>query len=396
MFAWTKAAPQSPKKQARNKRAKERRATIEKLKRDKFEKFKAYEEPVDMDIGADIEIERDMEIGANVEMLDAETVSNVQSREIPQQTSKPTENKGTQSPRFSLLSIEQLKLKPKALTYYTGCHSAQHFDFILDILGKAAYHLKYYTKRRPRHISVENQLLITLIKLRCHMPYIELAHQFNSSEKVISNICITWINFMAVQFEKLNVWPSKDLVRFYQPICFKEEFPSTRTIIDGFEVPMIKSSNPITQSATYSTYKNKNTEKGVVGCTPGGLVNEIPIAYGGASSDRQIIERSKIPEKCDPKDSIMCDKGFNSRDLFLNYEVKVNEPTFLRKKNRFSAKEIEGDQKIASVRVHIERIIGLCRTFRIMKGPFDAIESKMASQIFMVCFMLCNFRNCIC
>jgi hypothetical protein len=54
---------------------------------------------------------------------------------------------------------------------------------------------------------------------------------------------------------------------------FKAKFPSTRIIIDGTECPVMKPKSPIAQQATFSTYRNRNTIKLLVGATPGGLVN---------------------------------------------------------------------------------------------------------------------------
>ena len=51
------------------------------------------------------------------------------------------------------------------------------------------------------------------------------------------------------------------------------------------------------------------------------------------------------------------------------------------------------DRKIASKRVHVERIIGLAKTYKILTIPMTATEAKLSSEIIFVCFMLCNFRN---
>ena len=42
----------------------------------------------------------------------------------------------------------------------------------------------------------------------------------------------------------------------------------------------------------------------------------------------------------------------------MPHDILVNIPSFFRKKNRLSAKVVLADRKIASKRVHIERIIG--------------------------------------
>lgn len=185
------------------------------------------------------------------------------------------------------------------------------------------------------------------------------------------------------------------MVQYYAPTDLRSKFPKTRLIFDCTEVPIQKPSQPIAQQATFSTYKNRNTVKVLVGMSSGGLITYISPAYGGATSDRQIVERSRLPTKCDPGDQIMGDKRFNVEDLFLPYQVTVNIPTFFRKKNRMSSAAVLRDRKVSSKRVHIERIIGLAKTYKILRDSLTPWESTLATQIIGVVFFLCNFRKTI-
>ena len=67
------------------------------------------------------------------------------------------------------------------------------------------------------------------------------------------------------------------------------------------------------------------------------------------------MEQGDLSQRCDTGDSIMSDKSFNVQDIFAPYNVKVNIPTFLRKKNQLSTKEVLGERKVACKRVHVER-----------------------------------------
>ena len=116
-------------------------------------------------------------------------------------------------------------------------------------------------------------------------------------------------------------------------------------------------------------------------------------AYGGSASDRQLIERSNVPAACDPGDSVMADKGFDVDDIFIPFNVSVNIPSFFKKQNRISSETVVKDSKIASKRVHIERIIGLGKTFKILKNPLNTYETTLSTQILTTCFYLCNQTN---
>ena len=300
----------------------------------------------------------------------------------------------TQTPPKPRISTEELMFFPRDLHYYTGLKDYDKFRYVLATLGPAAYHLKYRWGTTPS-MTIENQFLVTLMKLRRNAPDSELAFWLSTSDYTIANITVTWINFMYRQWKRLDTWPSRELVSFYMPEDFRKKFPTTRAIIDGVEVPIKKPGKPTAQQVTYSTYKNRNTLKAIIGITPGGLVSHIPPAFGGSASDRILVDRSDLMEKCDPKDSLMADKGFNIQDMAAPHDVTVNIPTFVRNINQIQPSKLKKDRKISSKRVHVERLIGLAKTYRILTEPMNDVDTALGSRILFVCFMLCNFRPCI-
>ena len=157
----------------------------------------------------------------------------------------------------------------------------------------------------------------------------------------------------ALQWREINIWPEMEVVTFYASSNFRQKFPNTRAIFDGTECPLQKSKAPSAQQVTYSTYKNRNTTKVLIGITPSGMVSYVSPTYAGCTSDRQIVERSALTSMCDPGDSIMADKWFDIQDIFAPVDVTVNIPTFFRKKNRMTGKVVLKDRAISSKRVHI-------------------------------------------
>ena len=292
------------------------------------------------------------------------------------------------------ICIERIMFDNDMLHHFTGLESYETFTFVLASLGPAAFELEYRS-HTPKNISVENQFLMTLVRLRRNMPFKELAYSFEITEYVVSNIYVTWINFMYHQLKEVDIWPDQEIVRYFIPEDFKKLYPKTRIILDGMECPIKKPKKPAAQQATYSTYKNRNTLKAVIGATPGGLISYIPHFYGGSASDRALVERSTLPQDMDPNDQIMVDKGFNVQHIFAIYDIGVNLPTFLKKRTQFTAKARNNDRKIASKRVHIERIIGLGKTYKVLVEPMNSVDTMLGSRIGFVCFMLCNFRSCI-
>ena len=283
---------------------------------------------------------------------------------------------------------------PEAIQFYTGLKDYATFKFVLSTLGPAVDCLNYYNGTVPS-LDTQEQFFLTLIKLRQHKTNFEISRLFGLTVTGVANVFITWINFIYFQWGEVTWWPCREDVSFFMPTDFKSKYPSTRVIIDGTECPVQKPKQPLAQQATFSTYKNKNTVKVLVGCSPGGLVSYISEAYGGSASDRQICERGNLTDRCDPGDSIMADKGFNVQDLFIPYDITINIPSFFKKKNRISSHTVIKDRKLASKRVHVERIIGLAKSYKILVSPLNNTESALATQIISVCFWLCNFRDCI-
>jgi len=127
---------------------------------------------------------------------------------------------------------------------------------------------------------------------------------------------------MSKQWREVNIWPSKDLVKYFSPSDFKAKFPTTTVIVDGTKCHVKKPKAPRAQQATFSPYQNRNTVKLLVGSTPGGLVSYVSEAYGGCTSDRQIVEHCKIGRLCDPGGSVMADKGFNVQNYLPEWMLQ--------------------------------------------------------------------------
>ncbi|XP_070184167.1 uncharacterized protein [Littorina saxatilis] len=303
--------------------------------------------------------------------------------------------KGINSVQQPYLCIDSIKHSDKFVHHYTGLESYSIFQHALWSLGENINCLKYAYSKSCACLSVENQFLLMLVKLRQHYPHIELARMFGVSEFTVQNVFVTWVNFCYLQWGEINWWPDRHLVTHFCPTDFKLKFPTTRVIVDATEVRVKQPSNPRAQKASFSTYKHGNTVKVLVGVTPSGLTSYVSDAYGGSTSDRQIVERSPLPLLCESGDSIMADKGFNVQDIFAPRNVLINIPAFFKKKNRLGVATLQKDRKIASKRVHVERIIGMAKVYTICQHKLNLLETRLASRIITVCFYLCNFRKTV-
>ena len=294
-------------------------------------------------------------------------------------------------PVFQTWQISLFSRQPQAIQYYTGFCSYEHFRFFLDCLGPAAFELNY----KSSILQPEDELFLCLVKLRQCKDDEELAILFGLSSASVGRVFKTWLNFLYFQLKELDLWIDSDIVQQHMPTQFKKLFPDTRVIVDATEIPIEKPANITDQSASFSTYKNRNTLKCLVGIAPRGLVTFVSEAYGGSASDRQILERSHLlndPEKFSQGESIMADRGFQVQDLFATKGVSLNVPTTMKGKNQLEPATVVKDRRIASKRVHVERIIGYAKTYKILINPLRHGYLPLGSRIITVCFAISNFR----
>ncbi|CAH2087126.1 unnamed protein product [Euphydryas editha] len=299
----------------------------------------------------------------------------------------------TQTPHlFRFFSSDDMLSDARSILFYTGLEDIAKFNLVFSTLLPMAHHLNYRGSQ-VINISVMDQFLLMLVKLRRNKPDFEMAKMFGISTTAVGNIFVTWVNFVYELWKKIDIWPSRSLVNYYMPDLFKQYHPATRVIIDSTEIPISKPKNPTAQQATFSSYKHHNTIKFLVGATPGGLISFCSDGYAGSTSDRQITERSSLLAVSDEKDAIMADRGFDVQDLFEQKDVAIYTPTFLKGLSQLPGVKLKHDRQLARNRIHIERLIGLTKTFKILKSDVNSFYVPLLSRIFFICVMLCNFKE---
>ena len=88
--------------------------------------------------------------------------------------------------------------------FYTGLQTYEDFIFLLATLGNTAYELNCLYCRCGQ-ISVENQLFLTLTKIRQHKTKFELNRLFNISETAVVNIRVTWVNCIFIDNSNTHI-----------------------------------------------------------------------------------------------------------------------------------------------------------------------------------------------
>ena len=221
-----------------------------------------------------------------------------------------------------------------------------------------------------------------------------LATRFGISQSLVSKIVITWTKFIYFRFKELNVFPDRDIIELHKPTCFKEKYKGTTIIIDATEIYIEKPSNPEAQQLTFSSYKNSNTLKALIGITPNGSICFVSDLFGGSISDKDITLKSGLIEKLQRNDEVMADRDFNIQELpeIVDKGVKVNVPPFMNESGQFTESELLRTRRIATLRIHVERAIERIKNYHVLDFiPVTLCKNGLIDMIIFVCAMFTNF-----
>ena len=235
---------------------------------------------------------------------------------------------------------------------------------------------------KPHRLPLQDQIVLTMIKLKHDLTFDLIAVTYGISPTTAIEYFWNWIDIMHLNLKPLIKMQDRDHIYQTIPAPFKAKFPRLTSIIDCFEVFVEAPSSLLARAKFYSQYKKHTTIKVFISCTPLGAINFVSKCYGGRASDVQVVKESGFhtSQFHMPGDQILADRGFTLLDEFAaGSSSELLIPAFTKGKKQLSAKEVEVSRKIASVRIHIERVIGLLRNrYTILKG---IIPSRLIKNI---------------
>ena len=113
-------------------------------------------------------------------------------------------------------------------------------DILMTVLDFVSPHIK----RRTQTLSLFQEMIIVLMKLRLNMPYQDLAYRFQVSVTTISRIFSSWLPVMDQHLSPLIYWPERHQLWKTMPLCFQQAFGTKVTVvIDCFEIFIDKPTN---------------------------------------------------------------------------------------------------------------------------------------------------------
>lgn len=290
--------------------------------------------------------------------------------------------------KLEALSFCHIENNDHIIMVYTGIPTKDIFVSLFKLFENLE--LKYFRQWQVVNVQKIDQLLLTLMKLKLNLLNDDLAFRFKISRETVSNIFKTWLFALHEILFKLLMAeiPSRHKNKMCMPASFSS-FTNCRIIIDCTEVNTIQPGKMDRQKSTYSTYKHRNTLKGLVGVAPNGVVTFVSELYPGSTSDKKITQHCGLLQKLEAGDLVLADKGFLITDM-LPQGVSLNVPPFLTTA-QFTSEQVVRTRTIARARIHVERAIKRIKSFNIL----NMIPSSLiphSSQVFQVCGALTNLQ----
>uniref|UniRef100_A0A8C9Z9W7 DDE Tnp4 domain-containing protein n=1 Tax=Sander lucioperca TaxID=283035 RepID=A0A8C9Z9W7_SANLU len=241
-------------------------------------------------------------------------------------------------------------------------------------------------------LPAEDQILLTLMKLRKNFVFADLAKRFKMSPGQVSKTLKFWIDVIAVHTQDLIPWLPRETIKATLPQVFMDSFPNTTCMIDRTESVLQKAKNLDSRTESYTHYYASNTVKYLVATAPSGIVMYISEAYGGKCSDRFITQNSGFLDHLRAGDEVMGDRGFTIRDLLEERNVGLIMPAFTRKKSQLTNEQVTRTRS-PNVHIHIERAIRRLKVYKILSQTVPIHFVTKIDKILKICAALVNLRG---
>jgi hypothetical protein len=234
-------------------------------------------------------------------------------------------------------------------------------------------------------------LCLKKIKLNDHVKV--LGNEFGLHYSTVSRVLKDCMPIIARYMSDLLYWPSEESRLRTLPMAFIANFSAVTCIIDCLEITIEKPSNPLLQAQSWSQYKKANTIKYFISCLPNGFINFISEGYLGRASDEAITLDCGFLDTVPPGSTIMADRGFKHLEADLAARsCKLVRPPSVSSGHQMTKGNVRLTKQIASLRIHVERVIGRIRDFGILK-PTAVMDHNLVSLSDSMIIIACGLVN---
>lgn len=223
----------------------------------------------------------------------------------------------------------------------------------------------YYAGWKVECLSIDDQILMTLMKLRHNYTNLHLGQLFQCGSSCVANVVLTFIYVLHELWFKdiMAAVPSREKNQSSLPLSF-QMFRNCRMVIVCTDVEIATPASMDLQKHTYSSYRGMHSFKILLGVAPNAVITYCSRLYPGSVSDKAIVAKSGILDVFKSGDVVLADKGFLIRDL-LPEGVSLNIPPFLHH-GKLTKSEVKLTKDIARTRIHVERANARLKEYKIL------------------------------
>jgi hypothetical protein len=234
---------------------------------------------------------------------------------------------------------------------------------------------------RRRKLSVQQEILLTLVYLNQFPTFLMLGIQFEVSESTAHDIFHYWVETLSeiLPASLMEQVKKKESEREW----IEEVLTDLELIVDSYQQPIQRPSDPKEEPKYYSKYKAGHTLKNQLIVTPNGreIVDGI-VGYRGPTSDVKLWQSRQ--------------HKFSENQQFQGDTAYIGEPTIStpQKKPRLgklTPEQKEDNRQKSKKRIRVEHLIRLVKIFRIASERFR-LHAKSYPPIMALIYGLVRYR----
>ncbi|KAI8437945.1 hypothetical protein MSG28_010611 [Choristoneura fumiferana] len=236
-------------------------------------------------------------------------------------------------------------------------------------------------------------IIITLFKIKNNHTFMRMSDEFEKATSIIRLLFEKNVYILATFLQNIVYLPNLYEIKKNWPLVLRMKYSNVQMMIDCFEIEIEEPSNPFKQAQTWSQHKYCNTVKYLIACTPAGFIAFISKGYGGRISGKAIACKSGLIDIVPPNAVIMAGRGFKGIESLLSTKnAKLLCPPSVQSYSKVTKEEVIKTKVIASLRVHIKRVIRRVRQFDMLK-PHALVNHKHLKYLDEIVTIACGLIN---
>lgn len=228
---------------------------------------------------------------------------------------------------------------------------------------------------KPAKLSIEEQIVLSLVYLRHHLTFQVLGLLFHVSESTAHNLFNYWQSILreglpASLLEQVKKFPENEAE-------IREKLRQYELIVDSEEQDRERPRDYQTQKKYYSGKQKNHTFKNQFIVLPLGQdIVDVVVGRPGPVSDINLC-RERL-NKLHPQQRLIGDKAYLG-------EAQITTPDKKPKQGKLTVEQKEKNRDLSSIRIFVEHLIRVVKIFKVGQERFRLRKDRYESVLLTVC-----------